>query len=254
GSRQKLVRKFCYLSCSGGCYQVKSTVNNDWALLNQFATNGSEDAFATLVERYGSLVYHAALREVGDPYVAEEVSQIVFIALARKSRKLPQSTILSGWLFRATRFAVRNLTREETRRRNREEKAFMESIVPPAETESIWAKISPHLNDAMDMLSKRERDAVLIRFFGEKTHRQVADALGISEDAAKMTVSRAVEKLRRFFVSRSLVIPSVALLAAFSAHSVQAVPLNLTSSLVAVAVGQGSGATTSALTTAKGIL
>ena len=84
---------------------------DDWQLLRDYATRSSEEAFRAIVDRYAGLVYHAALRQAGNPHTAEEVTQAVFIALAQKAGRIPRGAILSGWLFRATRFAFNNLAR-----------------------------------------------------------------------------------------------------------------------------------------------
>src|SRR5215831_2384881 len=97
---------------------------DDWQLLNEYGTRDSEQAFRTLVERYAGMVYHTALRQARDPDVAQEVTQAVFIALARKAARLPQQTLLYGWLLRATRFAVLNWMRDESCRRRYEKEGM----------------------------------------------------------------------------------------------------------------------------------
>jgi len=228
---------------------------DDWQLLDDYAKRNSDEAFRALVNRYAGLVYYAALRQVGNAHTAEEVTQVVFIALARKARKLPRGVVLSGWLFRATRFAVSNLAREEIRRQRREQEAvMMETTSLSDETESAWEHIAPHLNNALDALPTKDREAVLIRFFEESSHKDVARALGVSEDAAKMRVSRALEKLRLFFGKQGFAVPSAVLLAALSAHSAQAAPPGLGAAVSAAAAAKGTAAAASTLTLAKGIL
>ena len=228
---------------------------DDWQLLRDYATRNSEEAFRALVDRYAGLVYHAALRQAGNPHTAEEVTQAVFIALAQKADRIPRGAILSGWLFRATRFACNNLAREQIRRQRREQEAvMMETILRPDETASVWEQIVPHLNDALDKLPRKDREAVLVRFFQDKSHRELARTLGVSEDAAKVRVSRALEKLRLIFARQGFAVPSAVLLATISAHGAQAAPAGLTTSVASVAVAKGTAGTTSTLTIAKGVL
>src|SRR5579859_5541770 len=130
---------------------------DDWQLLEEYATRNSEEAFRTLVERYAGTVYHAALRQLGNPHAAEEVAQAVFIALAQKARALPRSTVLCGWLFRATRFAVLNLLRDETCRR-RYEKQASDFMTPSNEAETVWQQLAPHLDDALERLPRHDRE------------------------------------------------------------------------------------------------
>lgn len=228
---------------------------DDWQLLNEYATRNSEDAFRTLVDRYAAMVYHTALRQVGSHQAAQEVTQGVFIALAQKAGKISREIVLSGWLFRATRFAVLNLVRDENCRSRYEQEAMsMQTTSQSDDANSVWEQILPHLNDAIDRLSQTDREVVLIRFFGNKTHKEVARVLGITEDTAKKRLSRALERLRTIFARRGVVVPSVTLVAAFTAFGAQAAPSGLIASVAAVALSHGTVGGASTLAVAKGVL
>jgi RNA polymerase sigma factor (sigma-70 family) len=223
---------------------------DDWQLLNQYATRNSEEAFRTLVERYAGMVYHTALRQTHTPDAAQEVTQTVFISLAQKAGRVPRQTLLNGWLFRATRFAAWNWMRDEARRR-RYEQMNMQSSVQFNDTDSVWEQIAPHLNDALERLSAADREVVLSRFFGNKSHKEVARGLGISEDTAKKRLSRALEKLRVIFARRGVVVPTVVLVAAFSAHGAAAAPAGLTSAVTAAALAKAGAGAASTFTLAR---
>lgn len=226
---------------------------DDWQLLNAYAVRGSENAFRELVTRYAGMVYHVALRQVRNPQAAQEVAQTVFIALAQKAHRIPRQTLLYGWLFRATRYAALHLVREESRRRRHEEEAAtMEFMLAPHGAETVWDQISPYLNDALDRLSRIDREVLIIRYFGNKNHKEVAQALGLSEDTAKKRVSRALEKLRMILGRRGVTVSAIALAAAFSTCGAQAAPAGLISSITAVALAKGSG-TMSLLAWAKAL-
>jgi RNA polymerase sigma factor (sigma-70 family) len=187
----------------------------DIELLDAYTATKSDEAFGVLVERYAGMVYHAALRQVGNPHTAEEITQEVFITLAWRAPRISRRALLSGWLFRVTRYAVLNHYRSEARRQRREKESFaMQSTHEPHEIDNIWEQISPQINHAMESLPTRDREALLIRFFEGRSHKDVAKALGLSEDAAKMRVGRAVEKLRHLFVKRGIGASSVGLVAA----------------------------------------
>ncbi|HWD19955.1 MAG TPA: sigma-70 family RNA polymerase sigma factor [Verrucomicrobiae bacterium] len=226
--------------------------SDDMQLLQQYANSQSEEAFAALVSRYINLVYSAALRQVRNPHQAEEVAQAVFVILAKKSRALRPGVILSGWLYQTARLVSANVVRGEARRRQREQEAFMQSTLQDAEPPS-WAQIAPLLEEAMAKLGEKDRNAIVLRYFEGKEVREIAAALGSTEDAAKMRLSRAVEKLREFFVRRGLPISGVGLAAIISEFSVQAAPLGLAGSVTSGVCG-GSALAASTLTLAKGTL
>src|SRR4029078_6610458 len=173
---------------------------DDWQLIQDYVAWNSETAFRTLVDRHLNLVYAVALRQVRDPHLADEVAQAVFILLARKARALRPGTVVPGWLFRTTRFVASRAVRAENRRLEREKEAFaMQQLATP---DDAWKRMAPAIDDALESLGETDRNAVLLRFFNEKSFRETGVALGASEEAAKKRVTRALEKLRTFFASR----------------------------------------------------
>ena len=137
---------------------------DDSALLRQYADNHSDEAFAELVTRHVNLVYSVALRQVGHPQNAEEITQAVFIILAKKAAGLRHEKALSSWLFQATRWTAINFVRSEIRRQNREQEAQMQTILNQSGGE-VWPKIAPLLDDAVAALREKERRAIVLRFY-----------------------------------------------------------------------------------------
>jgi len=224
----------------------------DMELVRHYAQNESESAFAELVRRYLNLVYSAALRQVRDPSLAEEVAQAVFIVLARKSRKLPANTVLSGWLLTATRYAASNQIRAAMRRTQREQEAFMQSSLDESAI-MAWEQLAPLLDEAMASLNETDRNVIALRYFENKTAVEIATALHLTENTAQKRVSRALEKLRKNFNKRGLTVTTALIVGAVSANSVQAAPIGLAATISATAV-KGSAVTTSTLTLVKGAL
>lgn len=222
---------------------------DDHDLLAQYAQKNSEAAFAALAERHLGLVYSTALRCAGHAYAAEEISQAVFIILAQKADKLSRKVALSGWLYQTTRLTAANFLRSEIRRQKREQEAFMQSLTNDAE---MWRHIAPLLDDALGQLGGRDRDAIVLRFFENKNLREVGLAIGTSEDAAKMRVNRALEKLRKIFGQRGVAFSVAAIAGAVSANSVHAAPLGLAKTISVVAITKGAAAAGSTLALVKG--
>jgi RNA polymerase sigma factor (sigma-70 family) len=199
----------------------------DIKLLIQFARNKSEAAFSELVKRHIGLVYSTAFRKTGNPQQAEDVTQAVFITLARKANSLGPKTVLPGWLHHTARLTAANLQRAELRRIRREHEAFMQSTTHETAPDALWRELSPLLDDAVADLRASDRDAIVLRFFQNRSLAEVGATLGASEDATRMRVNRALEKMRKFFVQRGVTISSTAIAGTLSANSAHAVPAGL---------------------------
>src|SRR6187455_3235006 len=143
----------------------------DLELLEQYCQHGSEEAFTTLVHRHLDLVYSAGLRQVRSPQLAEEVAQSVFTDLARNAARLKPDTILTAWLYEVTRRTAINVVRGEARRQLRE-KIALEMNAMNANADD-WTQIEPLFDEAMHALDDADRTAVLLRFFDNKTLREV---------------------------------------------------------------------------------
>jgi RNA polymerase sigma factor (sigma-70 family) len=226
---------------------------DDIELLRQYAEGNSESAFATLVEKYVNLVYSTALRSAGNMHAAEEITQAVFIILAKKAQGLSHRAVLSGWLYQTARLTAANFLRGEIRRQRREQEAYMQSILNEPEPE-IWPRIAPLLDAAMERLGEKDRNAIVLRFFENRSLNEVGAALGASEGAARMRVNRALEKLRKFFAKRGVSSTMAIIAGAVSANSVHAAPVGLAKTISAVAVAKGAAAGGSTLTLVKGAL
>jgi RNA polymerase sigma factor (sigma-70 family) len=227
---------------------------DDMALLQDYAARNSEAAFETLVSRRVGFVYSAALRQVRDPHLAEEVTQAVFIILAQKAGRISDKTILAGWLFRTTRFAALAQMRAAAKRRQREQEAHMQSELQPTAPDLFWEQMSPLLDEALASLGETDRQAVLLRFFENKSLAEVGSHLGTGENTARKRVSRALEKLHRYFSKRGVSSTTAIIAGAIAANSIQAAPVGLAKSVTAVAIAKGAAASTSTLTFIKGAL
>lgn len=228
---------------------------DDMSCLREYVRTGSQQAFAAIVERRVNLVYSAALRQVNESHLAEDVTQSVFVALARKAGLLARTeVVISAWLLHATRLASLDARKRLARRRIHEQKAAAMKSEQTSEPDSqTWSNIRPLLDTALARLAEKDRRAIVLRYFEDLSLREVGEVMGVSEEAARQRVWRATEKLREIFAGRGVVCPSAALASIISAHAIHAAPPALAASATKAAVAAGaSGAAAPWLT--KGVI
>src|SRR5471032_102228 len=186
---------------------------DDSVLLQRFVADRDEEAFAELVRRYLNLVYFAALRQVGgDAHRAEDVAQTVFTLLARKAESLTRHQALAGWLHTTTRFAASEALRTERRRLAREEEAHtMHELSTDPAAQADWERLRPIIDEALNELGDADREAVLLRFFADQPLAAIGAKLQVSENAARMRVERALEKLHGLLAQRGVTSTAAAL-------------------------------------------
>jgi RNA polymerase sigma factor (sigma-70 family) len=215
-------------------------------LLAEFVQSGSDTAFRELVARYIDLVYSTALRLAeGNAHRAEDIVQTVFVDLARTARTLPKDTKLGGWLHRHTCFVAAHAMRAERRRQHRERQAVEMHTLQNHASGNDFSLLAPVLDEAINELEETDRTAILLRFFEQHDFRALGLALGSSEDAARMRVSRALDKLEALLKRRGVTTSSAALAVLLSAGAVQAAPIGLAVAVSASALLAGTAAATS---------
>jgi RNA polymerase sigma factor (sigma-70 family) len=216
----------------------------DAELLQRYLSDRSQAAFGRLVNQYVDLVYAAAYRQTnGDHHRAQEVTQMVFISLARKAAALVRHPALAAWLHRSTRLAAADLYRRDSRRTAHEAAAAAETTrvaVPEAEIE--WSQLRPALDGAINLLPERDRAVIVLRFFAGRPYAELGRQLGLSENAARMRVDRALDKLRGRLGRLGITSTSAALAAVLSTEAVVAAPLGVAAAATTAGVAAGGSA------------
>ena len=213
-------------------------MNDDAELLRCYVEDRSEAAFGELVRRHLNLVYFAALRRTGgDAHLAEDIAQGVFTALAREAAALSRHTALPGWLYTATRFTAAKALRAARRRQTREQEAhIMHELSTDPGASADWDQLRPVLDDALDGLNARDREAVLLRFFADLPLAEIGARFNVSEDAARMRVDRALEKLHRRLARRGVTSTAAALAVALASQAAATAPAGLAATVTGAAL------------------
>ncbi len=209
----------------------------DFELLQAFSRQGDQPAFATLTRRHLDLVYATALRKVTDDGGAEEICQNVFATLARKAWQFAADDSLPSWLHRTTLLESKSWLRGELRRRRREQTAAeLGTTMNTPEDQPAFRALVPLLDEALLSLREKDRTALLLRFCQSQSLREVGTAFGVTEDAARMRVQSALEKLAEFFKRRGFKTATVAAAAAALQHTAATTSAAVASTVVSAAL------------------
>ncbi len=235
---------------------------DDWGLLQRYAHQRDERAFDDLARRYVDLVYSAAVRRVGNHHLAEEITQAVFVILAKKAGSIRPGPPLAGWLLTTVRCVARNAMKMEIRRRRRHEQSAQALAASGGGACSsdpsdvlIWQEVASVIDDAVLRLPSADRRAILLRFFEGRSVGDVAAGLKVSEGAAKKRLGRAIDKLRRRLERKGAGVASVdaaAFAALLSKHVLLHAPGGLVGGICATAAG--GAATGAGVALAKGAI
>jgi RNA polymerase sigma factor (sigma-70 family) len=224
----------------------------DLELLRRYAGDHAEEAFAELVRRHIGLVYSSALRQVRSPELAREVTQSAFIKLAQHAQRMAAGSVVTAWLYQVTRREAIDVVRREARRQLREQIATEMNAMDAIDAD--WTHIEPLLDEAMHALDDSDRTAVLLRYFENRSLREVGKALGTSDDAAQKRVSRAVARLREFLVKRGVTVGASGLVIVVSANAVGAAPAGMAATISTAATLAAKTISGAATTTATKII
>lgn len=214
-----------------------NVANDDADLLRRFAEKGDQDCFRQLLHKRIGFVYAVTLRRLRDPHLAQEATQAVFVALARKAEKVAHCPSVMGWLHRSSCYESRNLVRAQTNRVARESEALRLGtaggdvpIMPQSpDVETV-------LDEVLSELPEGDRDAILARYFSSQSYAQIGAAMGRTENAARMRVERALSKLRDQLERRGFDSAAAVLMLSLPGFASAAVPAGVVSTVTQAAL------------------
>jgi RNA polymerase sigma factor (sigma-70 family) len=224
----------------------------DHQLLARYVSGGSAGAFAQIVRRYSDMVYSACLRILGDAAAAEDASQATFLVLVRSAPKLSRSTNLSGWLFVTAGNAARKLRRAKSRRARHEREAATMRENEPGAMPVTWESVRPELDLALASLPRGQRNAIVLRYFRERSEREIAEETGCPRGTVSARLTRGLSSLRRRLARRGAALSAGALAGLLAERAVGSAPAGLAEAIQAVCIGTTT-ASASVLTLAKGV-
>lgn len=218
-------------------------MSDDGYLLRQFADTRDEACFKTVVGRYIGFVYAVSLRRLRDPHSAQDATQAVFIALARKAATVAEAPSVMGWLHRSTCYETHNLMRAQANRVARETEALQLGTTSPQAMPDA-AAIEVVLDDVLELLPNQDREAVLARYFSGQSYAQIGATLRLSENAARMRVDRALDKLRTHLKRKGITCTAAALGSALPACASTPVSSGMIASITTASVAAGTAVAT----------
>lgn len=212
-------------------------MSEDQRLLHEYVALESREALEELIRKHLALVYSAALRQVRDSHLAEDVTQAVFLVLSQKAKSIRNGVAVGGWLLSVTRYVSVNAMKKQSIHRTHEELAARPEI---AQANESWDDVADQLDEELNSLASLDRDAIVLRFFQDRSFTQIGAELGMSADAARKRVSRALDRLRGRLARRVPSITAVALSGAIASRgvcAVSAIPNHLMAGTLAACAG-----------------
>ena len=216
----------------------------DRAELEQWLSHRNAEAFHAIVARHAGMVYATCRRIVRNAADAEEIAQECFEALVQAER-LPRTAYLGAWLHGVATNRSLDRVRREARRANREARYAREQ---PAAHTPDWDDIYEFVDEALAELPEECRNPIVAHYLEGRTHREIAEALGIPRRTVTNRIARGLDLLSDALRRRGVPMASAALAALLATHAVaEAVPPSLAASLGKLALAQGNAATGAAV-------
>ena len=171
------------------------------------ARKGDQRAFGALVERHSRSVFRLAFRMTGNEQDAEDLVQETFLKAYKQLHRFDGRSAFGTWLYRIAANCSLDLTRARKNRAERQTSAsssetidLLDQVVAPGPSPERLARsgqVASLLRQALEQLTDLERTAFVLRHYEGCGIAEIASMLGVETNAAKHSVFRAVQKLRR---------------------------------------------------------
>jgi RNA polymerase sigma factor (sigma-70 family) len=196
--------------------------STDGELLHRFASQGEQQAYATLVERYAPLVVGVCRRVLQDEHAAEDAFQATFLVLWRKASSLDGRGSIANWLYTvAYHLALKAKIRADQRRAHERQVPAMPDV--ETQNEPVWNELRPLLDEELERLPPKYRSPMVLCYLAGKTNEQAAQELGWTKDTVRGRLAKARELLRARLARRGVTVASTALAAVLADNAAQAV-------------------------------
>lgn len=175
----------------------------DADLVRSFHAEGDREAFATLVERHGPLVWSVCRRVVGNVQDAEDAFQATFLVFARKAGSIRRGEAVASWLYGVAYRTAVKIRLQHSQRRSRERQAAAMPRIVENDLE-LWEELQPLLDEELHRLPAKDRDAIVLCHLQGKSREDAARQLGCGVGTLKSRLSRGLDKLRARLARRGI--------------------------------------------------
>jgi RNA polymerase sigma factor (sigma-70 family) len=223
----------------------------DAQLLERFVADRDEAAFEVLVWRHGPLVYNVCRRVLSRPDDVEDAFQATFLALVRKAASIRARAAVGGWLYQV---AHRVALRARAARRYTDPYPDADVAAPEAEDGFLWQDLRPVLDEEVQRLPAKYRDAVVLCYLAGHTTEEAARQLGCPRGTVLSRLAAARERLRKRLTQRGVALSAGALAVWLTQEGASAtVPALLTGSTMRAATEFASGKAVAGVVSARAV-
>ncbi|PCJ51914.1 MAG: hypothetical protein COA79_25080 [Planctomycetota bacterium] len=179
-------------------------VYSNHQLITQYLEDPSEANFDKIVKEFSPMVYSVCYRVLNRGDLAEEASQATFLSLIEKKDKLVGGPSMIGWLHRVAYLSSLWLRKQENIRKKKEKgfKSQPSNQIPEQKMEE--SELHAFVDEAIQSLPSKYKDPLLMKFYENKTYREIGVSFKTTEESVRKRVNRGLEKMKVFLKKRDI--------------------------------------------------